>query len=109
MTIRRSNTRDTFNADYDNGAGGREEWVFQNETTETYEVNTGLLTDDESSRLPYLLDSPDVYLCDLEDATVFIPAVIATDSYSYRSVNTNGIRMKNHTFEVKVAQNTYRR
>ena len=109
VTLRRSNARDTFKADYDNGAGGREEWVFQNETTETYEVNTGLLTDDESSRLPYLLDSPDVYLCDLEDATVFIPAVIATDTYTYRSVNTNGIRMKNHTFEVKVAQNEYRR
>ena len=109
MTIRRSNSRDTFKADYDNGAGGREEWVFQNETTESYDVNTGLLTEDESSRMPFLLDSPDVYLCDLENATVFIPVVIATDSYSYQSVNTNGMKMKNHTFTVNVAQNTYKR
>lgn len=109
VTIRRSNSRDTFKADYDNGANGREEWVFQNETTESYDVNTGLLTEDESSRLPYLLDSPDVYICDLENASVFIPVVIATDSYSYQSVNTNGMKMKNHTFTVNVAQNTYKR
>jgi len=109
VTVRRSNSRDTFKADYDNGANGREEWVFQNETTESYDVNTGLLTEDESSRMPYLLDSPDVYLCDLENASVFIPVVIGTDSYSYQSVNTNGMKMKNHTFEVKVAQNTYKR
>ena len=109
VTLRRSNARDTFKADYNNGRGMREEWNFQNETTETYEVNTGLLTEDESSRMPFLLDSPDVYLCDLENASVFIPVVIGTDSYTYQSVNTNGMKMKNHTFEVKVAQNTYKR
>ena len=109
VTLRRSNARDTFKADYNNGRGMREEWNFQNETTETYEVNTGLLTEDESSRMPFLLDSPDVYLCDLENATVFIPVVIATDSYSYQSANRFGMKMRNHTFEVKVAQNTYKR
>ena len=109
VTLNRSNARDTFKADFDNGAGGREEWVFQNEITETYEVNTGLLTEDESSRMPYLLDSPDVYICDLEKASVFIPVVIATDTYSYQSLNHLGMKMKNHTFEVRSAQNQYRR
>ena len=108
-TLRRSNAKDTFKADYNNTVEGREEWNFMNETTESVELNTGYLTDDESSRMPYLLDSTDVYLCDLEAATVFVPVVIVTDSYSYQSVNSLGMKMKNHTFEVKVAQNKYRR
>lgn len=109
VILKRANSRETFKADYNNGLGMREEWDFMNETTASYEVNTGYLTEDESSRMPYLLDSPDVYLCDLENPTVFIPAVIATDSYSYQSANRLGMKMRNHTFEVKVAQNTYKR
>lgn len=109
VILKRANSRETFKADYNNGLGMREEWDFMNETTASYEVNTGYLTEDESSRMPYLLDSPDVYLCDLENATVFIPVVIATDSYSYQSANRFGMKMRNHTFEVKVAQNTYKR
>ena len=109
VILKRANSRETFKADYNNGLGMREEWDFMNETTASYEVNTGYLTEDESSRMPYLLDSPDVYLCDLENATVFIPVVIATDSYSYQSANRFGMKMRNHTFEVKVSQNTYKR
>ena len=109
VTLKRSNVRDTFKADYNNGLGMREEWVFQNENTQTYEVNTGFLTEDESGRMPYLLDSPDVYLCDLQNASVFIPAVIATDSYSFQTLNRLGMKMMNHTFEVRIAQNQYRR
>lgn len=109
VILKRANSRETFKADYNNGLGMREEWDFMNETTASYEMNTGYLTEDESSRMPYLLDSPDVYLCDLENATEFIPVVIATDSYSYQSANRFGMKMRNHTFEVKVAQNTYKR
>ena len=72
-------------------------------------MNTGFLTEDESGRMPYLLDSPDVYLCDLQNATKFIPAVIATDSYSFQTLNRLGMKMMNHTFEVRIAQNQYRR
>lgn len=108
-TLHRENARETFRADYNNGLGMREEWDFMNETTERYTLNTGFLNEDESSRMPYLLDSPDVYLCDLEKPTVFTPVVIATDSYSYQSANRLGMKMRNHTFDVKVAQNTYKR
>jgi len=107
--LKRANTRDTFKADYNNTVLGREEWNFMNETTASLELNTGYLTEDESSRMPYLLDSPDVYLVDLTAPSKYIPVVIATDSYAYQSVNTHGMKMKNHTFEVKVAQNTYKR
>jgi hypothetical protein len=107
--LKRSVVRDTFKADYDNTEAMRETWDFQNEVTRTYEMNTGLLTEDESSRMPFLLDSPDVYLNDLTAPSVFIPALIVTDSYAFQDVNQRGARMRNHTFEIQVAQNEYRR
>ena len=108
-TLRRNVTRDTFKADYDNSAAVREGWDYQNEIAETLEVNTGLMTEDESSRMPYLLDSTDVFLNDLENPSVFVPAIIATDGYSYQTLNSAGTQMRNHTFEVMIAQNQYRR
>ena len=108
-TRKHSVARDTFKADYDNTVQGREGWDYMNEVTESIELNTGYLTGDESERIPYLLDSPDVFLQDLDNPSVIVPAVIATDSYAFQTVNKLGMKMKNHTFEVRVAQNTYRR
>ena len=106
---RRSVSRDTFTADYNNARKDREEWVFQNENTETWELHTGLLTDEESARMPYLLESPDIYFVDLASATVFVPAVIATDSYDIKSFKSNGRTMTDYGFEVRIAQKQYRR
>lgn len=108
-TRKHSIARDTFKADYDNTVRGREEWNYMNEVTESIELNTGFLTEDESGRMPYLLDSTDVFLCDLNNPTVFIPAVIATDTYAFQTVNRLGMKMMNHTFEIRIAQNQYRR
>lgn len=101
--------RETFVADYDNNYRNRERWDFQNEVTETWSLNTGLLTLDESARMPYLLDSPLVFIADLDTPTVIVPALIATDSYMAETLAVKGTRMKNHTFDVTVAQNEYRR
>jgi len=106
---RRSVARDTFVADYDNTAQRREEWNYQNENTETWELHTGLLTDEESARMPYLLESTEVYFCDLTNASVIIPAVIATDSVDIQSFKSNGRRMNDYSFEVRIAQKEYRR
>ena len=101
--------RSTFVADRDSNYRTRETWDFENEVTEEWSVNTGLLTMDESARMPYLLDSPDVFLCDLETPGLVVPALIVTDSYNAESYNVKGNRMRNHTFQVRVAQNQYRR
>lgn len=101
--------RETFVADRDNNYRTREEWVFQNEVTERWDVNTGLLTTEESARMPYLLDSPQVFICDLDAPTAAFPANIVTDSYNAESYNVKGNRMRNHTFQVQVAQKSYRR
>ena len=101
--------RSTFVADRDNNYRTRETWDFENEVTEEWSMNTGLLTMGESARMPYLLDSPDVFLCDLETPGIIVPALIVTDSFSAESFNIKGNRMRNHTFQVRVAQNQYRR
>ena len=104
----RAGSRDTFVADYDNRKGQRETWTFQNEVTESYTLNTGFLTNEESDRMPYLLDSPDVYLVDLNHATTYIPVTIATDSYQVKKFS-RGDGMVNYTFDVVVSQKEYKR
>lgn len=99
--------RQTFVADYDNNYRGRETWDFQNEITDSYTMNTGLLTEDESSRMPYLLDSPDVFLCDITASKLLVPCVVSTSAYEVKV--RNGREMINYTLEVRVAQDRYTR
>ena len=108
-TRSRSVQRETFVADYDNNYRNRERWDFQNEVTETWTLNTGLLTLDESARMRYLMDSPLVFLCDLGSPTAAVPALVVTDSYQAETYAVKGTRMKNHTFDVAVAQNELKR
>ena len=105
--VNRSGNRSTFVADYDNNYQQREEWTFQNEITERWTLTTGFLSDDESERMPYLLDSPDVYLIALAAPTIFIPVTIATDSYQVRKY-TAADGMVSYQFEVAKSQKEYR-
>lgn len=108
-TRSRSVQRETFVADYDNNYRMRERWDFQNEVTETWTFNTGLLTLDETARMPYLLDSPLVFIADLGSPSAIVPALVVTDSYQAETYAMKGTRMKNHTFDVAVAQNELKR
>ena len=101
--------KETFVTDRDNNYRTREEWEFQNEVTDSWTVNTGLLTTVESARLPAVMDSVQVFFCDLDTPSVAVPANIATDSYNAQSYNIKGNRMRNHTFQVDIAQKMYRR
>ena len=105
----RTSTRETFTANYDNTAQRREEWVFEGENAETWTLHTGLLTDEESSRMPYLLESTDVFFCHLSAASVFIPALIETNSYDIKTYKSNGRTMTDYAFDVRIAQKQYRR
>lgn len=100
--------RDEFVADYENRLNQREGWTFQNEVTESYTLNTGFLLNEESERMPYLLDSPDVYLVNLNAPTIYIPVTIATNSYQVRKFS-RGDGMVNYTFDVAVSQKYYKR
>jgi len=103
----RSGNRATFVANYDNRYNQREEWTFQNEVTLRYTLNTGFLSESESGRMPYLLDSPDVYLVDLSDASTYIPVTIATDAYEIKKYR-NADGLINYQFEVAVSQKFYK-
>lgn len=105
--ITRSGSRSTFVADYNNTSQNREEWTFRNEVTERWLLNTGFLSEDESSRMPYLLDSPDVYLVDLSSPSVYIPVTIVTDSYEIKKY-TAADGMINYQLEVAKSQKEYR-
>lgn len=106
---RRASSRDTFTANYDNTAQRREEWVFETENTETWTLHTGRLTDVESARMPYLLESTEVYFCDLANASVIIPALIDTNSYDIQTFKSNGRTMTDYAFDIRIAQKQYRR
>ena len=106
---RRSASRETFTANYDNTKQRREEWVFEGENTETWNLHTGRLTDEESARMPYLLESTEVYFCDLNNATVFIPALIDTGSFDIQTYKSNGRTLTDYGFDIRIAQKQYRR
>ena len=55
-----------------------------------------------------MLDSPDVYLVDLNHANIYIPVTIATDNYEIKKY-TAADGMINYQFEVAVSQKEYRR
>lgn len=109
VTRSHSVTRDTFKADYDNSVEGRETWNYMNEFTETLQANTGYMTEAQSARMQLLMDSPNVFICRLDNPSVFYPAIIATDSYAFQTVNRMGMNMRNHSFDVSIAQSKYRR
>ena len=71
-------------------------------------LEAGFLTNEQSARMPYLLDSPDVYLVNLASPSVYIPVTIATDNYEVR-MKRGADGMVNYTFEVAVSQKEYRR
>ena len=104
----RSGNRDKFVADYNNNYQLREEWTFQNEVTERWTLTTGFLDDAEAARIQYLLDSPDVYLADLNAPTTFVPVTIATDAYAIKKYSASD-GMVYYQFEVEKSQKEYKR
>jgi len=108
---KKSISRDLFVADYDNRTfpQRREEWNWQNEVTDAFELHTGFMPESASVRMVYLLDSPDVYLCDLLNPSVIIPCIISNDSYDIQTYHNNGRQLIDYGLEVRVAQKEYRR
>lgn len=85
---------------------GRVNYV--NEVTKSWTLNTGLLNDDEASRMHHLINSPLVYLCDIVSST-FIPVVITTNTCEYKTYKNQGNRMFNYQLGIELAQNRIRR
>lgn len=101
--------RHTREADYDNtNIVNRGRWDYVNEVTKSWTLNTGLLTDDQASRMHHLINSPMVFLCDIV-STTFIPVVITTNTCEYKTYGNQGNRMFNYQLTIELAQNRIRR
>lgn len=102
-------TRHTRDAVYDNteiqNRGTRN---YLNEISKTFTLHTSWLSDDESSRMHHLLNSPNVYLLDMETKEM-MPVVLTNTTTEYKTYKGNGGKLVNYTIEATLAQERIRR
>ena len=102
-------TRHTRDAEYDNteiqNRGTRN---YLNEISKTFTLHTSWLSDDEASRMHHLLNSPNVYLLDMETKEM-MPVILTNTSTEYKTYKGNGGKLVNYTIEATLAQERIRR
>lgn len=102
-------TRHTIEQDYDNtDLSGRGIRDYAIEVAPEWTLRTGLLTDDESSRMHHLLNSANVYLCELATGE-FRPVVLTDGEAARQTFKGNGKRPNQYTFNARLAQERVRR
>lgn len=74
------------------------------EIDKTWVVNSGVLTEQEAKRMPFLLNSNFVYLYDFALES-FIPVVITDTITEYKTLKGEGLRMINYVITLRLAQN----
>lgn len=98
-------TRQTREIVYDNGQTyNRATWNYSNELKHQYTLRTSYLPEKESLRMQHLLNSPTVYLHDLE-AGAIRPIVLTGSKTEYKS----GPRLYQYTITADLAQDRIRR
>ena len=97
-------TRNTMEMSYDNrGVMNRGRKDYAIDIKRKYTLRTGILTDDESSRMWHLLESTDVYMHDL--LTGEVRPVVLTDSEAvHQTFKGNGGSFANYTLQAEIAQ-----
>lgn len=102
-------TRHTRDVEYDNrDLRNRGTQNFVNEIAKTYTLVTSWMSDDESSRMHHLLNSPEVYLFNINSG-VILPVILANTTTEHKTFKSNGGRMVNYTFDAVLAQERLRR
>lgn len=102
-------TRHTAGKVYDNRQVSNRGTVnYVNEIAPAFTFHTGWLTDEQSARMPHLLNATTVFVHDLESGTIR-PAVLTNTSTEYKTFRNNGNRFVDYTVEVAIAQNFIRR
>lgn len=113
--LERSNVKQKYNNTKAANRGKKEYMVG---ITKKYTLRTGYLTDAESARMFHLLESPEVYLYDMQglvnpsDAVMYdrmLPVVITDNSCSHKTYKSNGRRLSQYVINVELAQDRYRR
>ena len=101
--------RHTREMEYDNRSiqnRGTQNYV--NEITKSYTLHTSWMSDSESLRMHHLLNSPEVYLFNINTGDM-IPVVLNNTTTEYKTYKNNGGRLVNYTIDATLAQERIRR
>ena len=102
-------TRHNRDTEYDNTEiQNRGTYNYLNEISKTFTLHTSWLSDDEASRMHHLLNSPNVYLLDME-TNEMMPVVLTNTATEYKTYKGNGGKLVNYTIEATLAQERIRR
>lgn len=81
---------------------------YLNEITETWTLNTGLLTEDQASRMHHLLESNYVWLYNIDKET-FTPVNITNKSVDYKTYHNQDKKFPSYSITVESSQQKYNR
>lgn len=101
--------RHTREIEYDNRSiqnRGTQNYV--NEITKSYTLHTSWMSDVESLRMHHLLNSPEVYLFNINTGEM-IPVTLNNTTTEYKTYKNNGGRLVNYTIDATLAQERIRR
>lgn len=101
--------RHTREMEYDNRSiqnRGTQNYV--NEITKSYTLHTSWMSDAESLRMHHLLNSPEVYLFNINTGDM-IPVVLNNTTTEFKTYKNNGGRLVNYTIDATLAQERIRR
>ena len=102
-------TRHTAMREYNNADSDRRSWMdFAVEVERNWELNTGILTDDQSELMHHLLNSTNVFLYDFFLGEI-TPVVLTDVGAQRKTYKGNGRQVIQYTFNAKEAQTQVRR
>ena len=101
--------RYTREMEYDNrSVQNRGTQNYVNEITKSYTLHTSWMSDAESLRMHHLLNSPEVYLFNINTGDM-IPVVLNNTTTEFKTYKNNGGRLVNYTIDATLAQERIRR
>lgn len=81
---------------------------FENVITRTYSTFTGYLTEEQSLLMHHLLNSTEVYLYDIKEAT-YVPVVLTNTTTEYKTKQNQNKKMISYNITCEEATKKYRR
>lgn len=104
VTKKSTITQYTTDKNYDNNKIEFEQTKYINEIQDSYEVNTGFLTDEQAENLAKnLIPSKEVYLHNLTTDTI-TPVLITDNSVIYQTYQTNNLQLPQYKINIKESQ-----
>lgn len=104
VTKKSTITQYTTDRNYDNNKIEFEQMKYINEIQDSYELNTGFLTDEQAENLAKnLIPSKEVYLHNLKSG-VITPVIITDNNVIFQTYQTNNLQLPQYKINVKESQ-----